>query len=129
MSIQIDETELKKLDLALQLYETHIDRNPKNYEKVINAVIRELSKIICKRDRSHNYIVIGTIIFDDDKNKKLSNALFCEILQNILNEKFSSYLWLVEMVEKEHYSHETNTNHTNDIKISWRLQKPPPYSK
>lgn len=129
MSVQIDESELKKLDLALQLYDTKIDRNPKSYEKVINAVIRELSRIICKRDRAHNYIVIGTIIFDDDKNTKLSNTLFCEILQNILNEKISSYLWLVEMVQKEHYSHETNTNHTRDIKISWRLQKPPPYSK
>ncbi len=129
MSIQIDESEIKKLDLALQLYETKIDRNPKSYQNIINNVIRKLSEIICKRDRAHNYVVMGSSGYDNDENKKLSSTIFCEILQNILNEKFPSYSWLVEMVHREYCDNATHTNHRNIIKVSWRLHKPPPYNK
>lgn len=128
MNLQIDESEIKKLNLALQLYENQIDRNPKSYEKLINAMITKLSKIICRRVRQQNQITIDLYSFEGE-NKKLSDTIFCEILQDLLNEKIPKYLWQVEMdFEQRSYS-SIAANYINHIQISWRLHKPPPYNK
>lgn len=132
MSAQIDESELKNLDKALQIYETKIDRNPKNYKIGINDCIKQISKAILTRRDQHNYVVIDCNYQSDEDasyNRNTSITIFCEVLRSVLNQKFSKYVWSCNEVHNDRINSGNCTNHYNQLQVSWHLYEPPPYNK